>query len=211
MTSAPTAGAVASVPTSPGARPPGRPRSVAAERAIINAVLQLVAEQGFDGLSVEGVAARAGVGKGTIYRRWPGKEAMLVDALASVSEELPALPADGSIRDGLVEMVDTIRSSTQSTPAGRLLPKVMAAVSQYPDVIEAYRGRVVDARAQALRELLARGVHQGELRPDLDIDMAVTLLVGPVLYLVMMRSGGSAIDRSACEGLVDGVLDGLRA
>lgn len=190
-------------------RAPGRPRSAEAEKAIIDAVLQLVAENGFDALSVEGVATRAGVGKGTIYRRWSGKQAMLVDALASVSEELPELPADGSVREGLVALVDTIRLSTQNSPAGRLLPRIMASVSQYPDVIDEYRRRVVERRSQRMRDLLARGVATGELRPDLDPDVAVTLLVGPILYIVMMRSTGPAIDRSTSERLVDGVLEGL--
>lgn len=195
----------------PAARAPGRPRSAEAERAIIDAVLQMVAEHGFDGLSVEGVASRAGVGKGTIYRRWPGKEAMLVDALASVSEDLPDVPADESVRDSLIALVDTIRSSTQDTPAGRLLPRVMSSVQQYPEVIDQYRARVVERRSQRMRDLLARGVARGELRDDLDVDVAVTLLVGPILYIVMMRSTAQLIDRSTSERLVDGVLQGLRA
>lgn len=193
------------------ARAPGRPRSAEAERAIIDAVLQMVAEHGFDGLSVEGVASRAGVGKGTIYRRWPGKEAMLVDALASVSEDLPDVPADESVRDSLIALVDTIRSSTQDTPAGRLLPRVMSSVQQYPEVIDQYRARVVERRSQRMRDLLARGVERGELRDDLDVDVAVTLLVGPILYIVMMRSTAQLIDRTTSERLVDGVLRGLRA
>jgi AcrR family transcriptional regulator len=194
----------------PSPRAPGRPRSLEAERAIIDAVLHLVAESGFDGLSVEGVAARAGVGKGTIYRRWSGKEAMLVDALASVSEDLPAIPDDEPVRDSLIALVDTIRSSTQDTPAGRLLPRVMASVQQYPEVIEQYRARVVERRSQRMRDLLDRGVARGELRPDLDPDVAVTLLVGPILYIVMMRTGSQALDRRTSERLVDGVLQGLR-
>jgi AcrR family transcriptional regulator len=191
-------------------RPPGRPRSAAAERAIIEAVLHLVADSGIDALSVEGVAARAGVGKGTIYRRWAGKEAMIVDALASVSEELPEIPEGQSTRDGLIALVDTIRLSTQNTAAGRLLPRVLAAVQQYPEVLEAYRAQVVEQRSDRLRALLARGVASGELRADLDMDLAVTLLVGPILYVVMMRSTGGAPDRATSERLVDGVLQGLR-
>jgi AcrR family transcriptional regulator len=206
VTTAPT-----SLEAARAARPPGRPRSAEAERAIIDAVLHLVAENGFDALSVEGVAARAGVGKGTIYRRWSGKEAMLVDALASVSEELPDVPEGQSTRDGLVALVDTIRLSTQNSAAGLLLPRVMASVQQYPEVLEEYRARVVERRSQRLRDLLARGVASGELRPDLDMEMAVTILVGPILYVVMMRSTAVTPDRATSERLVDGVLRGLQA
>jgi len=193
----------------PATRSPGRPRSEKAERSIIDAVLHLVAEHGFDALSVEGVAAEAGVGKGTIYRRWPNKEAMIVDVLASISEELPQTPADQTVRAGLVNLVDTIRISTQDSPAGRLMPRVMASVSQYPEVMAAYRHRVVEPRSQRLRELLVRGKENGELKPDLDIDLAVTLLVGPILYVSMMRSQPQHLDHATSQRLVDGVLDGL--
>lgn len=192
-------------------RSPGRPRSAEADRAIIDAVLQLVADHGFDGLSVEGVAAVAGVGKGTIYRRWPNKEAMLIDALASVSEDLPEFPHDQSARDGLVALVDVIRLSTQNTPAGQLLPRVMASMKQYPEVMKEYRSRVVERRGAVMRELIQRGIDSGEFRADLDIETAVTLLVGPILYVVMMRTTTVAPDRAASERLVDGVISGLRA
>jgi hypothetical protein len=87
----------------------------------------------------------------------------------------------------------------------------MSSVQQYPEVIDQYRARVVERRSQRMRDLLARGVERGELRDDLDVDVAVTLLVGPILYIVMMRSTAQLIDRSTSERLVDGVLRGLRA
>jgi AcrR family transcriptional regulator len=191
------------------ARSPGRPRSAEAERSIVDAVLHLVAEHGFDALSIEGVATKAGVGKGTIYRRWPNKEAMIVDVLASISEEWPEVPEGQTVRDGLIDLVDTIRVSTQDSPAGRLMPRVMASVAQYPDVMAAYRERVVEPRTKRLHELILRGKENGELRPDLDTDLATTLLVGPILYVAMMRSKPQTLDRSTSERLVDGLLDGL--
>src|SRR5579863_5322517 len=83
----------------PGQRRPGRPRSERAERAIIDAALSVFAESGPEGLCIEQVAARAGVGKATIYRRWPGKEDLLLDAIATVKSPLPE-PAGVSVRDG---------------------------------------------------------------------------------------------------------------
>jgi len=175
----------------------------------VNAVLHLVAEHGFDALSIEGVATKAGVGKGTIYRRWPNKEAMIVDVLASISEDWPEVPEGQTVRDGLIDLVDTIRVSTQNSPAGRLMPRVMASVAQYPDVMAAYRERVVEPRTKRLHQLIMRGKENGELRPDLDTDLAVTLLVGPILYVSMMRSKPQMLDRATSQKLVDGLLDGL--
>src|SRR5580704_13775479 len=85
-------------------RRPGRPRSEAAEQAIIEATLDVFAEKGFEGVCVELVAARAGVGKATIYRRWPNKEELLLAALGSLKSPYPE-PEGGSVRDDLLAIV----------------------------------------------------------------------------------------------------------
>src|SRR5205085_12543063 len=95
-------------PELPDERPRGRPRSLVADRAIVEAVLEELIESGIDGLSLEQVAARAGVAKATIYRRWANKEALVLDALTTVDEPLPDLPGT-SVRDDLVVLVDSIR------------------------------------------------------------------------------------------------------
>src|ERR1043166_4984722 len=94
----------------PGQRRPGRPRSEQADRAIIEAALSLFAESGPEGLCIERVAARAGVGKATIYRRWPGKEDLLLDAIAALRPPLPQ-PAGESVRDDLIAVLGAMREA----------------------------------------------------------------------------------------------------
>ena len=105
------AGQAAGAGTEPAARPrrPGRPRSEQADRAIIDAALCVFAEHGVEGLCIEKVAAKAGVGKATIYRRWPGKEDLLLDALASLKTPLPE-PRGDSVREDLVALMQTMAS-----------------------------------------------------------------------------------------------------
>src|SRR5260221_13849776 len=96
----------------------GRPRSEQADRAIIDATLEMFAESGPDGLCIEQVAARAGVGKATIYRRWPGKEDLLLDALAALKTPLPQ-PRGRSVREDLVAVVDAMSRDTADPRRGR--------------------------------------------------------------------------------------------
>src|SRR5437764_14075432 len=101
------------------ARPPGRPRSERADKAIVDATLDLLAEEGgVTGVSIEAVAARAGVGKTTIYRRWPNKEALIIDALAALKEPFP-VPRGDSARDDLVALAHAFVSdrSDKKRPA----------------------------------------------------------------------------------------------
>ena len=106
----------------PGVRRRGRPRSVLAERAILAAALDLIAERGPEGLGIEQVAAKAGVGKATIYRRWRGKEDMLLDAIGSLGSDLP-VPQGRSVRADLVALLDAFcREVPDSKTPGRVAP-----------------------------------------------------------------------------------------
>jgi AcrR family transcriptional regulator len=199
-----------------GGRPRGRPRSEQAERAILRATLELLAEgQTIAGLSMEAVAARAAVGKATIYRRWPSKESLIIDALAAIKdtppgqEPPPEREPGGSVRDELILYVDRIRRRN-TTPEGRILPAVIAELKRHPELFEQYQERVIEPRRELVRRVLRRGIASGELRPDLDIELAQLMLVGPMLFLTLVEEeGGIAPDLSA--RMVDAALHGLRA
>jgi AcrR family transcriptional regulator len=111
------------------ARPPGRPRSAQVHQAILDAAVALFIRDGFEGMSVEAVAARAGVGKAAIYRRWPAKEALVIDAVAQLIAEAPS-PDSGSVHDDLVELARELHGLLSSSLTGGLFPRMAAAVER---------------------------------------------------------------------------------
>ncbi|WKU05209.1 TetR/AcrR family transcriptional regulator [Micromonospora sp. HUAS LYJ1] len=196
-------------PTADAPRSPGRPRSIRADEAIIEAVLDLLAEGStIEALSIEAIATRAGVGKATIYRRWPGKDALLLDALRRL-KGVVAQPAGHSVRDDLVLLVGAVGHNIDPR-AERIMPCLVPEVNRSPDHFQLYQN-IIEPRRKIMREVLRRGVAAGELRADLDIEVAMALLTGPMLVQRLMRWHPELDDRLLPEKVVDGVLDGLRA
>lgn len=193
----------------------GRPRSVEADRAIVDAVLEEVIAVGIDGLSIEQVAARAGVAKATVYRRWPNKEALLLDAVTGVEVELPTL-AGTSARDDLVVLVDSMRRRVADSAqpgesmASRLYPCMIAEGARHPEIAAKYKQVVVEQRREAVRAVVRRGIADGELRQDLDVETMLLLLIAPMLVQLYMWSAGVGLPADSSAIYVDGVLDGLR-
>jgi len=190
------------------ARRPGRPRSEQADQAIIDAALSLFAESGPEGLCIERVAAKAGVGKATIYRRWPGKEDLLLDAIAALKAPLPE-PAGRSAREDLVTLLGAMCRDTADPRQARQFALLLGEGAKYPRLMARYVETVLEPRREVIRAVLRRGVASGELRPDLDVEAALFMLVGAVVA----RRGHEqqAIPAGYAERVVDELLDGLRA
>jgi AcrR family transcriptional regulator len=188
-------------------RPPGRPRDARADEAIIEATLQALEQAGFAGLSMEAVAARAKVGKATLYRRWSTKESLVADALASLVET--AEPVDtGSLRDDLVAWLNTVRRHNLQTVSGRIMPRLLAERDAHPELFETYRQRVIEPFRLQLVKVLARGIDTGQLAADIDIDLVTDLLVGPVIYR-QLTSGNNEVTGTRVGQVVDIVLEGI--
>ena len=189
-------------------RPPGRPRSEQAEQAIIEATLDLFAEQGFEGVCVEAVAARAGVGKATIYRRWPNKEELLLAAFGSLKSPFPE-PKGVSVRDDLLAMVEVMCADKADPRKARRYALLLGEGEKYPRLMARYKETIVEPRREAMRAVIRRGIQAGELRPDTDIEIAMLTLTGVIMAREKTPDG--ALDGDFAARLVDGLLLGLSA
>lgn len=198
----------ATAPAGQERKAPGRPRSARAEESIIEAVIDLLAEgTPAESISVESVAARAGVGKATIYRRWPNKEALLVDAVARLKGPLPEVTGR-SVREDLITLLRP--ADHGESRYTKVFSCLVAELRRSEDLRRAYQ-QVVSPRGNMMRAVLQRGIASGELRADLDIDLVMTMLTGPVLAETVLgrRSG---IDLAELpQRLVDGIWPAIAA
>lgn len=193
----------------PAARRPGRPRSHRAHQAILQAAVALFIDEGFAGMSVEAVAARAGVGKATIYRRWPSKEELVVDAIAQVFAEAPR-PDTGNVRNDLVQLGRELHGLMSSSVTGGVFPPISAEVARSSRLGRLYGERVIGPRRATLAEAFRRGIERGELPADTDVELAVDLVVGPLLLRRLTRRLRRS-DPTLPDRAVDIVLAGLQA
>jgi AcrR family transcriptional regulator len=186
-------------------RAPGRPRSEQAERAILAAALELLGELGIAGLTMEAVAARAGVAKTTVYRRWSAKEELVLDTLVQLKGPLPPVP-DGPVRDVLCQLLNQMRAGWQRDGTAGLIRRLLGAADDHPGLADEYWRRIVSPRRQLLQELLVRGIAAGLIRPDADLDLMVEMLVAPILLRTVIRPAPMT-DEQVAE-IVDTVLAG---
>jgi AcrR family transcriptional regulator len=186
----------------------GRPRSVAVDDAILDAALELVAQDGIGGFSVEAVATRAGVGKATIYRRWPSRTDLLNAAFTHLSEKFPDAVGE-TTRDRLISLFTT--ASAEGSPTMRLLPRILSHKLKQPQLYRDFFNQVVEPRREQFRAELRRGIERGDIRDDLEIDVMVNALVAPYLYRVMVLPTAGPPPEDLASSVVDLALGGLAA
>ena len=191
------------------ARGPGRPRDPEADRAILGATIDLLCEEGYDGLSIEGVAARAGVGKTTIYRRWPSKADLIVAAIKLYKAPIDPIPPgpDESTRDALARILGGFTRSMSQTGSGKMLAGLVAEMARNPELARAVRVGLLEHRRSIVYAILERGIERGEVQPDIDLEMVGDLLGGAVVMRVLL-TGGSVTPTFVREA-VDTILDGI--
>lgn len=165
----------------------GRPRDPRLDTAIVDATLQLLAEGGYGAVTMEAVAALAGVGKATLYRRYAGKDQLVLESVATLAEP-PEVVRGASVRDELVARLEAVRRKSSSSLAGKIFPRLVSAGADNPELLAGYRRQVLDPRRRAFVAVLQRGVEEGLVRPDVDLDYAVDLLVGAMAYRNLIRT-----------------------
>jgi AcrR family transcriptional regulator len=184
------------------ARRPGRPRSERAEQAILQATIDAMGERGIDGVHCEDVAARAGVGKATLYRRWPGKEDLLIAAFAAMRRPLPQ-PRGESAREDLIALLTVVAADADDPRHAQQYALLHGAGERYPRLVARYKERVVEPRRDLVRAVLRHGIETGELREDTDVEVAMLLLTGAVM------ARGKHDSSPAAPGFVERAVDEL--
>ncbi|MEV4872036.1 TetR/AcrR family transcriptional regulator C-terminal ligand-binding domain-containing protein [Streptomyces syringium] len=188
----------------------GRPRNAAVDTAVIETVLRLLEEGVTIGdLSMERIAREAGVGKATVYRRWAGKEALMLDVMRSLDAVRQPEAAGESVRDDLVAMLEFMRRRGLAKRSSALLRTVVAQMRAQPKLWKEYHDTVVTARREALLAVLRRGTLTGEIRADRDLDLLADLFVGPMLTRAMLHEW-KEMPEGLAEQIVDTVLEGAR-
>jgi AcrR family transcriptional regulator len=190
------------------ARPPGRPRDPQADRAILDAAIELFVKHGFETMSMEGIADRAHVGKTTIYRRWQSKEEVVVDAIDELIMDVEP-PDTGSLRRDLVELLTQLQVVLTSSRAGEVFPRMIPHVAGSTPLGRAYLRRVIEPRFAMLRSTLGKAVERGELPAGVDPELLRGLLVGPLLMWKLIGRLTRKGARQRAEQIVDTVLAGL--
>src|ERR1700756_840801 len=172
--------------TGNGKRPPGPPRSEQARQAILRSTLRILGQSGFSDLTIEDVADRAGVGKTTVYRWWPNKGALIADAFASNTTRTLRFPDTGSV---FTDMSRQMRQLVKvfCSPRGRIVSAILAAGQRDKYVIAAFRDRFLWPRRREAYATLRRGVRRGELRKDVDPDLVLDSLYGPIYMRFLIR------------------------
>jgi AcrR family transcriptional regulator len=195
------------VPADHERKTPGRPRSARADEAIVEAVLDLLADgTPAEAISIEAVAAKAAVGKATIYRRWANKEALLVDAVASLKGDPPRIAGE-SVRDDLVALLRPV-GTTRHTRAGKIMPCLLTEMHRSPELYRCFQ-KITEPRRDLMRDVLARGISRGELRADLDIDLVLVMLLGPILAQTVLAWPPALSQRDLPERVVDTIWPAL--
>src|SRR6516165_275503 len=149
------------------ARPMGRPRDSRVDRAILEATRELIAERGVHAFRTEDVAVRAGVGKGAIYRRYPSKDELVTTAIGALVDEEIQVPDSGSTRSDLLALMGEAVELYRGSLPGRLMPSLVSAMAERPDLARAVRDGFLAGRRAALAQVLRRGIERGDLRSDL--------------------------------------------
>ena len=184
-------------------RLPGRPRSEVANRAILDAARDLLIEEGFTRLRLEHVAARAGVGKATIYRRWPSKEALTLDLVLGLAGPHLDITDVGETRAEFRAAARNPLEAITGTAWGPVIRTMLSQIAANPNIGDRFRAVVVARRRAEIGRLIERGIQRGDLRPDADASIATELLVGPIYFRLIF---GGELDVAFADRIADTVF-----
>ena len=181
---------------------PTDPRVERSRRVILDATLDELGEVGYGAMTIESIAKRAGVGKATIYRHWNGKLDLVESALDAMKDHLPT-PGEGNARDRLIELLRSLVAYLTAPPASECLPTIVSA-AHYDPAVRAFHLRFSAERRAVVVDIVEQGRRNGEVGGDVDAELAVEMLVGPIFYRSLMTDRRFTVDE--VEPLVDAAL-----
>ena len=188
-------------------RSPGRPRSEQARLAILGSALKLLGKNGFSDLTIEDVAAQANVSKATVYRWWPNKAALIADAFASSTTRTLHFPDTGSLYTDMSQQMRQLVKVFRSR-RGRIVSAILGGGQSDKDLIAAFRERFLWPRRQEAYATLRRAIRRGELRRDVDMDLLLDSLYGPIYMRFLVRHANLTAD--FIDRLCELILGGAR-
>ena len=187
----------------------GRPRDASVDDAIVQGVLDVLDEVGLRSMSMDAVAARAGVGKATIYRRWSSKEDMVIDVMASLVAAVE-VPKTDDIRTDLITLLERLRVFMSDVKGGSIFPWLVGEVAAGTEVGRHYANAVILPRRAMIAQVIGHAIEIGTLRSDLDVQLAVDMITGPAILRKLIEPL-----RGVEEGwevkLVDALLEGWQS
>jgi AcrR family transcriptional regulator len=191
-----------------GASQRGRPRSERARKAILGAAAELLLARGLSEVSMDAVAERAGVSKATIYRWWPTKESLALDALYTEWAAAPSQTRDtGSLRGDLLSMLRPWARLAGSRPYGRVVAALLTEAQTDPVFGAEYRQRFLEPRREQVREIFRRAIERGELPAGTKVEVALDLLYGSMYHRLL--NGHAPLNDRFVRDVVDTVLNGV--
>ncbi|MBE9170534.1 TetR/AcrR family transcriptional regulator [Pleurocapsales cyanobacterium LEGE 06147] len=190
-------------PQSPSPR-----RSERSHQAILTAATELLEEKGYVNTSIEGIARRAGVGKQTIYRWWSSKARLIMEAYTAKVVCNMTVPDTGSVQKDLCHILDRLFAVLTTKAAGAVMTGIMAEAQSDRDLAIAFREKFIYTPQETMLTILNRGIERGELYSNLNLELTMDMLYGPVWYRLLLKDG--ALDTAFAEELVIQLLRGIR-
>ncbi|AKG34246.1 TetR/AcrR family transcriptional regulator [Paenibacillus durus] len=185
----------------------GRPRNIETEKSILAASYDLLLENGFGAVTVEKIAERAGVSKATIYKWWPNKAAVVMDGFLSAAAARLPLPDTGSAFNNVL-MHATNLARFLTSREGKIITELIGEGQFDSGLAEAYRIRYFYPRRLEARQLLEQGVQRGELKENLDIELSIDLIYGPIFYRLLVI--GEKLDDTYVQNIVTSAFEGIK-
>jgi AcrR family transcriptional regulator len=191
------------------ARTPGRPRSAEADLAIVRAALEVLVEDGYRALTMEKVRERSGVGKATLYRRHGSKEELVRAVVEHLHQGLPVPEDTGSLQGDFAAVAQSALKTT-ATRYATSMPRLLAEVAHIPELQEIFYAALVQPRRDTLEAILRRAIERGEIRADTDVELAIDVLAGPVIYKLIITGGDLEQVATMPARVLELVMGGLR-